>query len=364
MAKSRAIFAGKRACVAVWIVAAVGGAMASESSEMGRGGADAMPHVLAPHLTASDVDLAQHMNAYSGGAASDTITWPSSLEGSKIPATSQSALDAPLPKTVDEVLVLLKSLKFLFTEEDQNDAATSYADSSPQSSHLTSARQHYDEAVKNVEKMHIARDNNATMYAKIAEYKAKGTHLAQLLEEKASLTREEGIVRLPILSQLNTLTNLQVKAGAAKKKALNDFATHPSLSLAEKNQIINTYNQLLVNLKQQEAVLHGQASSGLVPLQLNINQTTSAIQRLKTESQELRREIQDLVNQGDAFSVEALAVGMAIEADLDAHFKSLLDARHAEEAAFAARSEDRSVIIRSLDQLLMAVQGVHPPQDV
>lgn len=349
-----------------------------KASEMqGQDNADSMPHgnLIPDHIMANDgANVGAHMNAYAGGVPGDTIVWDTSKVSGKalIPSThdgnqkkknsTEMAGNPKLSKTVDEVMGMLKSIKFMFVEEDKRDASASYADRET-SSHVVSARTHHQDAVDNVANMHIAEDSNATMHAKMSEYKAKVTQLNELLDEKASLTKEEGMIRLPILKQLTTISSLQRKTSTAKQKALNDFALHPSLSETEKNQMINTYNMILVNLKQQEAVLHEQASEGLVPVQLNVNQTSNSVARLKAETLELRHQITSLITAGQKFSVEALAVSMAIEADSGAHLQSLLDARHEEETAFASRASDRNDIVRLIDDLIMSVDNVHPPQE-
>merc|ERR1712076_217971 len=97
-------------------------------------------------------------------------------------------------------------------------------------------------------------------------------------------------------------TNVILKdAVKAKKTILNDFGTQPSLSDAEKTQVVDTYNQLLVNLQQQVALLQKEADQLLTPIQLNVNQTVNDIARLNTEIAELHRQTDALLYLADQY---------------------------------------------------------------
>jgi len=191
----------------------------------------------------------------------------------------------------------------------------------------------------------------------------KESLLLEKMTEKAELVKEESMLKLPLVKQVGRANVLLKKAIAAKKAVLNDFGTQPSLSEAEKSQIVNTYNELLVNLKQQVALLHKTAEILLTPVQLNINQTINDIERLTTEVAEIRAEVHSKLALANKYTPAAMDIANAIAADAEAHYSALQAGVHEHNRAFERRSNARADALRLLESMRMLLANVHKPQE-
>merc|ERR1712110_1269892 len=222
--------------------------------------ADSMPHVMPVHLTSPSANLDSHMNSYVGGKLAVAVP-PNKV----LPA---------VPLSKQQMFPRVKTL----------------APKKPDGLHQVSA----------------LLDSIKSIYTEAAE-----------------LVKEVGMLKTPVMKQIGRTNVILKDAVKAKKTILNDFGTQPSLSDAEKTQVVDTYNQLLVNLQQQVALLQKEADQLLTPIQLNVNQTVNDIARLNTEIAELHRQTDALLYLADQFNPEAMTAARTIEEDTAANYASL-----------------------------------------
>eukprot|EP00298_Acanthocystis_sp_HF-20_P004118 c14453_g1_i1.p1 GENE.c14453_g1_i1~~c14453_g1_i1.p1 ORF type:complete len:419 (+),score=180.36 c14453_g1_i1:22-1257(+) len=346
--------------------------------------ADSMPHVLGSSIPQSPQALLKAMNAYlkENTAAEEALlmvphphaAMPDSAiinsasfktvpEGDRIPEGHfEDRPSLRRPCNLDQVLELLKSIKHEYKAEDDH-ASKLHEAQVEASSPLTAAKVSLDEAQKRVDTLREAKKANETLTTVMQTIALKIGVLEELMKQKSSLILEEGSLKAPIIKTIGR-TNLNLQSAAnAKQNALNDFAQHPAFTKDEMQQIITTYDELIISIKKQLTSLQQEASDVLTPIQMNINQTSHAIERLESEIQALRKEQQKLITVADQYSSVALEGAEAILETLVSHFNAEKSAQAIQVESFDQSTIDRASITQLVDQLISLVTDIQQPQE-
>jgi len=346
--------------------------------------ADSMPHVLGSSVPNSPQALYKTMNAYlkeNQASEEDILMVPqpraampdsaviNSAKFTTVPESDRIPLgdfeDRPSlrrPCNLDQVLDLLQSIKSEYKVEDEHSSKL-HESQNDASSPLSAAQISLETAQQRVDTFEEAKKANETLTVVMQNIALKIGVSQELMKQKASLILEEGALKAPIIKAIGR-TNLNLQSAAsAKQNALNDFAQHPAFTKEEMQQIITTYDELIISIKKQLSSLQQEASDVLTPIQMNINQTSHSIERLQSEIEELRKQQKNLLVAAQQYSSVALAGGNAILETLVAHFNSEKSAHTLQIQSFDQATIDRASIIQLVDQLIALVTDIQQPQE-
>jgi hypothetical protein len=263
---------------------------------------------------------------------------------------------------LDQVVELFKTIKHENKLEDEH-ALKLHETQVLTNAPLVAAQLAVDEAQKRVDDMKEAQAANQTLTVVMDGINLKHAVLEEYLEQRASLIIEEGTMKAPIIRAIGrTSVNLQA-AVSAKQAALRNFAEHPSFTKDEIQQLLTTYDELVISIKKQLTELKLEASSVLTPIQLNINQTEHAIDRIKAEIIDLEAQKRTLMPIAEKFSSVSLEGSEAILATAISHYNTEKEAQTAQIRGFDQATQDRSSVIVLVDQLLTLLADIQQPQE-
>jgi len=344
---------------------------------------DAMPHTFGSEVPLDAPALPNAMNAYLPSNLPEDIKMaplgngvygmPGNSEGvaglHALPSDAQipyePSRDVPAlrrPCNLEEVADLLRSIKKEYQDEDTHDSRL-HATAAAGSAAFLDSQTAVEESNKRVEELLEAKQANETLTNVITAIALKADLLQSSLVEKGVLISQEGSLKDPIIRSLGrTKINLQ-SAVTAKQAALNEIAAHPAFTKEEIQQITTTYDELIISIKKQLEFLHGEAASVLTPVQLKINQTEHAVERLEAEIAELRKEQAQLLPVAENYSPIGLETARAIASAALAHFAAEKEVQTLELGGYDQRSKDRSEIAHLVDQMLTNVLDIQQPQD-
>jgi hypothetical protein len=332
--------------------------------------ADSMPHVFGAHVPTTGDALSNAMNALpalaSSGAVVDdsAVMSPSQAKVVNDLIPYKSVPETPAlrrPCNLNQVLDLLQSVKRDLNAEGEHDQQLH--DATRYTLPLSSAQEELKVARDRVTNLRLAKKASEELKAAGETLDVKSALLQQLMNEKADLVKEEGMIKAPIVKAIGR-TNLNLKnAQNAKQAAVAEFTLHPGFTKAETQELVATYDELISSMKHQLASLHEEANQVLTPLQLNINQTQHKIERVDAEITALRSQLQLLLPVAQTYTPQGLEMTLAIEADVGAHFGALSQAHTIDLHSYDQRAADRQQMIKVVDDLIMIVSDIQQPQD-
>jgi len=331
--------------------------------------ADSMPHTFAPHIAnATAKDMEKHMNANSKNANSKNAVPPLRFfpdqgltEKQQIPYEAPGHIPAMRrPCNLDDVLKMLQQIKDdyrLASTEDSKFTTSGIV------SDIAAAKEAYESAHATVLDLQRGKQDRETIQTHLATLEAKADLIKHTIMTKADLVEQEGKLKAPIVKTLNRIHVETRQTMALKQAALADFQNAPLKSEAEKTEVIQLYNKLLSNLKEQEVTAQKGSHDLLTPLQLDISQSDVQIDRLNTEVSEIEAEITRLMPTAQTYSSLAMSAAVAIEADAEAHYKSIVDAHQEYLRAHAKRDESKNENELRIEHMIASVRDVMMPQD-
>jgi hypothetical protein len=318
------------------------------------------PHAVMPDVIVTNTKAENCAEAETAMVPTAATTVPTNIRIPYVKPQDKPALRRPC--NLDEIMDLLRSIKNNMQTEDVHDTKL-HTDIVEGLSPLSAAQAHLKDTEATVSELVKAKKANDTLTNVIESIRIKSQLQADMMNEKALLIKEEGMLKSPIVKAIGR-TNLNLQAAiSAKQGALNDFAQHPSLSKDEVTQLLTTYDELIISIKKQLEGLHKEANEVLTPIQLKVNQTSHAITQLDAEIGELRKEQENLLPIARVYTPAALKTAELEHADALTHFNAERAAQDLDVSSFDQRAMDRSSIIHLVDEMLALVSDIQEPQD-